>query len=264
VKDLITESRARLPAVELPDLLYVRDVLYRDSFGTLAANLRILQRTIVERPLPDAALSHLPRGLTSTRLDGPSIPLPAPHRVIVERGGFADRLAPLPPEADVDAWFRLMQERGTSTVAGFDVLSAAFQEFDQEMGRLRLKIAGLDVPRAAARDGALILLALLAFQLTFRIRQARAFLAHAGESGLSARTPGMILYADGARSVLGWLIDATSGLGATVVALIVLASPGGTTLHPAVPPALFALVAVMSLAAAVERRRLVHGTRNVR
>jgi hypothetical protein len=261
VKDLVTESHALLPDLDQDDVGHVREILYRDSFAPVVSLLGELQRINAETPLPREVLEHLPDGVKQPPSAGMTVPFTFPYRTMVERGGFADRLAALPREDQVQAWLDFMKANGLDRVRGFDVLAGALADLNAEIGKTKLKIAGVEVQRAVAGDAALIVLALITFGLATRLRDARAYICslRPQEATLAIqRAPGIILMHD---PRLGGRMEGLLALGCcalpAVTAWIVLRAPTDSPTPYIVGWLLLVLTFAAVVVLTIERQRLV-------
>lgn len=261
-KDLVTESRARLRDLDAEDVAMVKEVLYRQDYGSVVAELNALRTLLARHDLPEEARRHLPQGVFQPDVMGIDVPFPAPYRVIVERGGFADSLAPLPPEDAVARWLGSMERLGIVTVGGFDAYSSVVGDFGNEIGKVSLKIAGINVPRAAARDAALAAICLLALLLGLRLRQMRLYADTVADrqqrQNAIAAAPGFLFAGSELPGRLTpHLVSLALAAAPLLVALTVASAPGGSTLHPAVQPLLLAATALAGVLLWRERLRVV-------
>lgn len=110
---------------------------------------------------------------TGVSFSSPSPPLPITYRQWVDKGGFAYRLTPLPQRGDVDKFFAYMEDKGFTKVEGFDQYAAAYADFDQQLGTLKLSLFGVEVDRRIAATVASWLIISLMALLLLRLIVAR-------------------------------------------------------------------------------------------
>jgi hypothetical protein len=259
-RDLVTESRARLADLDPHDLGEVREILYRDSFDPIVLLLGDLQRLNVSVPLPPEVLDRLPKGVADRPLEGMSVPFSMPYKTMVERGGFADRLAPLPKAEHVQRWLEFLDENGLARVAGFDLLAGALSDFETEIGKAKLKFAGVDVKRDVAGDAALLVLCLMTISLAARLRGARIYLEPLGpeEGGFAlSSAPGLLFWRIPPNRRWLDIPVVLACLSPAAIALMVLRVADRSALPPIVAVSLVVTTAAATIIIAIERARLV-------
>jgi hypothetical protein len=242
-----------MPELDRFDLAQIWEVLERASFEPIVRLLGELRVVHATHPLPAEVLARLPGGVSGPASASATVPFQMPYRTWVERGGFADRLAPLPSGQEVQRWFTYMDHHGLETVHGFDLVTMALDRFNVEIGKVRLKVAGIEVPRSGARDVALIVLFLLTALLGLRLSQARKFFSkNPGISEIALRsTPGLLL-----ADADGYGIDLLSFVIPAGTAIIVLVGSRGLA-DNILALALAGSIFVVGLLVAINRHHLV-------
>ena len=263
--DLIGESLARFEDLDPEDVGLVVELLYRENYDSVVEKLTQLQRVLATNPAPEIA-AYLPKSVTEQPVSGISPPFVAPYRVIVERGGFADLLRPLPPPGDVEALLSSINEMGASRVVGFKTYEGELAGLDAELGRVHLKLAGVTVPQVVARDVALISLCLLSLVLAGRIRGVRLLMVdiQARQDEPKANTdnsPGVLfLNSTSWPRRWRWLPTVHIFVGVLVTEMVVLSAPGTSSVHQFFP-IFCAVVTLFAVTwAAMERQGLLRFT----
>ncbi|WP_165907659.1 hypothetical protein [Primorskyibacter sedentarius] len=193
--DIVTEDRASLNQLDLYDVNDLIELLYRQDLDDIQGPLDEIRESIRATPLPEEAVADLPDFLKMRRVDAttdphlkplygkasgtgdsfssPMPPLPITYRQWVEKGGFAYRLTPLPERGEVDEFYAYMDDKGFTRIAGFDRYAAAYADFDQQLGTLKLSLFGVEVDRRIAATVASWLILLLIALLLLRLIIAR-------------------------------------------------------------------------------------------
>lgn len=266
VEDLVTESRARFSDLDPEDVRDVLEVLYRDSFSSLQQQLGVLQRIIAKDPLPEGAADYLPDAVKKPPIENMTVPFVMPHRVMIEKGGFAYRLHALPTEAQIKGFLAEMAKLGVTSVEGFDRYQSEMALLETELGKVSLKVAGFAVPRAVARDLTLIIIALLATSLASRLKDCRRFvenLESVGEPPADISNVPGLLFLDTSSwpRRVRWLPEGIFIGAVLLTQALVLTSSEQSTLHPALPIIALVITAAALAWAMWERRAIVRATR---
>lgn len=260
--DILGESHALLDDLDQEDLALVVEVLYRKDYDTVIKKLTQLQRVLAVHPAPEI-MTYLPSSMAEKPSSGISPPFIAPYRMIVERGGFASQLRPLPPLKDVEALLNSIKEIGASRVAGFKTLEHELAGLDAELGRVHLKLAGVTVPQVVARDVALISLCLLSLAFANRLRGARLLMAdiHTRQNEPPANidnSPGVLFLNSASwQRFWRWLPTAHVFLAVLVTEMVIMAAPGTSSIHPLFPISCCMITISAVIWAAIERRGLL-------
>lgn len=187
VRDLVLESRARFPNLDLGDAKDAIELLYRDSLEPFAMRATQLSRKIATAP-PETT-DYLPSFLKSPPpSDNMTVPVPYPYRKYVERDGFVTNLIPLPPRGDAAHFVEFAERRGFVTMAAFDTYVSAFNRFDEAIGLIKLRIAGIDVDRGVAGRVASVAISAIMWLLLVRLFVARRLIQRYAADGYTKRS----------------------------------------------------------------------------
>lgn len=193
--DIVSEDRASLSQLDLYDVNDLTELLYLQDLDDIQSPLEEIRESIRATPLPEEVVADLPEFLqmreadattdppleplygkvsgTGDSFSSPIPPLPVTYRQWVEKGGFAYRLTPLPERGDVEEFYAFMDDKGFARVEGFDRYAAAYADFDQQLGTLKLSLFGVEVDRRIAATVASWLILLLMALLLLRLIVAR-------------------------------------------------------------------------------------------
>ncbi len=193
--DIVSEDRASLSQLDLYDVNDLIELLYLQNLDDIQSPLEEIRESIRATPLPEEVVPDLPDFLQMRQADAttdppleplygkvsgtrdsfssPSPPLPITYRQWVEKGGFAYRLTPLPQRGEVDEFHAFMNDKGFTRIEGFDLYAAAYADFDQQLGTIKLSLFGVEVDRRIAATVASWLILLLMALLLLRLIVAR-------------------------------------------------------------------------------------------